>query len=148
MKKAVIIGVASLAAIGLLAGFADRMEHRDPKGAHDFMSQRIDQLLNDIKATDAQRAQINPLKEQLIQQGTALRQSQMDLHKELMAEWQNSQVDAAKIHAMVDQRVEAFRALAQKAADAVIQLHDVLTPEQRAQLGKELQTHHHHHEGH
>jgi len=144
MKKAIAIGVAALAAIGLLAGFAGRMEHGDPQRAKEFMSKRIDRMLDRINATPEQRAKINEVKDQLLQESTAMRQAQRDLKKELMAQWQNPQVDAAKVHAIVDQKVEAFRAMAQKAADAAIQVHDVLTPEQRAQLQKELSEHHRH----
>jgi len=142
MKKAIAIGVASLAAVGLLAGFASKWEHRDPQRAQEFMSKRIDRLLDQINATPEQRAKINEIKDQLMQQGTALRQAHRDLKKELITQWQSPQVDAAKIHAMVDQRVEEFRARAQQAADAMVQLHDVLTPEQRAQVQQELSKHH------
>ncbi len=145
MKKAILIGIGSLAAIGLLAAFAGRMEHWDPERAHEQMSKRIDRMLDQIKATDAQRAQINQIKDQMFQEVTAMRQARADLKKELMAQWESPQVDASKVHAMVDQRVEAFRAMAQKAADAAIQVHDVLTPEQRAQVQKELSEHHRRH---
>lgn len=145
MKKVISIGIASLAAIGLLAAFAGRMEHRNPERAREMMSKRIDRMLDQIKATDAQRAQINQIKDQMFQEGTALRQAQADLKKELMAQWESPQVDAAKVHALVDQRTEAFRAMAQKAADAAIQVHDLLTPEQRAQVQKELSEHHRRH---
>lgn len=94
-----------------------------------------------INATDAQRAQINQIKEKLFSEGMDLRQSQRALRRDLLATWDAPQVNADDVNALVDKQVEAFRAFAHDAANASIQLHDILTPEQRAQLKQELQNH-------
>ena len=47
--------------------------------------------------------------------------------------------DAKKLHALVDERVDEMRALAHQAVDSAIELHGVLTPEQRAEIAKRVE---------
>ncbi len=144
-KKIVLASVASLAIVGLLAGFAQH-QMRNPKRAYEFMSVKVNSLLDEIKATDAQRAQVNQMKDELWQQGQAMHQTEQ-LREELVSQWGADQVDAAKLHALVNEKIDALRAFANKAVDDSVQLHDLLTPEQRAKLQEEIRKHHHHHHG-
>jgi|GEM_PF-1737979 len=143
MKRTAIVGIAvlAIAAITGVAAAAARRAHRDPQQVHDFINRRVDRLMAAINATDAQRAQINQIKEKLFSEGMDLRQSQRALRRDLLATWDAPQVNPDDVNARVDKQVEAFRAFAHDAANASIQLHDILTPEQRAQLKQELQNH-------
>jgi protein CpxP len=138
------IGIAALATVAALAGFAvaaGRYENRGPKRRYEMITRKVDQMMDQIEATDAQRAQINQLKDKLFNEGMELRSSQRGLTRELLADWDAAQVDAKGVHAQVDKRIEALRAFAHDAADASIQVHDILTAEQRAQLKQELRQH-------
>jgi protein CpxP len=42
------------------------------------------------------------------------------------------------VHALVDARMDAFRAFAHKVADAALEAHRILTPEQRQQVTTEV----------
>jgi Spy/CpxP family protein refolding chaperone len=141
MKKIAAIAVAATAAIAVLAGFAAaRFEHRDPNRAYEFITRRVDQMLTEIKATDAQKAQINQLKDKLISEAKELRRTEHGLkHDAMTAIWGASEPNPDVVHAEVDKAVEAHRAFAHDAADALIQLRGILTPEQRAQLKDKLQ---------
>jgi Spy/CpxP family protein refolding chaperone len=143
MKKIVLASVASLAIVGLLAGFAQH-QMRNPKRQYEFISVKVNKLLDEIKATDAQRAQVNQMKDELWQQGQGMHQTHRQLMEELLSQWGADQVDAAKVHALVNEKIDGLRAFADKAVDDSIQLHDLLTPEQRAKLQEEIQKHHHH----
>jgi periplasmic protein CpxP/Spy len=145
MKKGILFGGILVAALGLLAGFAANHELR-PKRAYGFLSFRVNSILDEIKANDSQRAQVNAIKDELFKDGLALKQANRALRKELIAQWDSDAVDSAKIHALVDERVEAFRAFASKAADDAVKVHDLLSPEQRAQLKQELEEHAHSHD--
>jgi len=140
MKRTAVVGIAvlALAAVTGVAAAAAQRGHRDPKQVHDFINRKVDRLMDQINATDAQRTQINQLKEKLFSEGMDLKSSQRALRRDLLADWDAPQVNADDVHARVDKQVEAFRAFAHDAANASIQLHDILTPEQRAQLKKEL----------
>jgi periplasmic protein CpxP/Spy len=149
MKKAFAVGIGAVAAIVLLAAFGGRFyaAHRDPQQAYQMISKRVTTMLDDIKASDAQRAQVNALKDSMFQQGQELRKSHEQLHQALIAQWDGQNVDAAAAHAQVDQQIDELRTFAHKALDSGIQLHDLLTPEQRDQLKAEIQSHHHHFHG-
>ena len=43
------------------------------------------------------------------------------------------------MHALVDGRADAMKAFADEVADAVLQVHGILAPAQRAQIGEKLQ---------
>ncbi len=60
------------------------------------------------------------------------------LHGEVLAQWESANPDRARLHALVDQRIDAMRAFAHQAVDAGIEVHGVLTPEQRAKLEKKV----------
>ncbi len=140
MKKGILFGGVLVAALALLAGFAANHELR-PKRAYGFLSYRVNSILDEIKASDSQRAQVNAIKDELFKDGLALKQANQALRKELIAQWDSEMVDSAKIHALVNERVEAFRAFATKAADDAVKVHDLLTVEQRAQLKQEFEEH-------
>jgi len=141
-KKILISALVGVSAIVLLAGFGPG--HRggggpfDPERAYRFISFRVDSKLDDLKATDAQRQQVHALKEDLFNEGKKLHEGQEAARKELMAQWDADRVDANRVHKIVDERLDAFRAFAHKAADAAIRLHDTLSPEQRAQLKADM----------
>ena len=136
MKRAVIFGITAVACAALagVAIAANRMANRDPNRAYQHITSKVDKLMNEINATDAQRAQINQLKDKLFQEGMNLRQNRQSLRQQLFANWDAAQVNASDVHAQVDKQVDAWRAFAHDAADASIQLHDLLTPDQRTQL--------------
>ena len=136
MKRTVIVGIAAIACAALagVAIAANRMAHRDPNQVYQLITRKVDRLMNEINATDAQRAQINQLKDKLFKEGMDLRQNRQSLRSQLFANWDAAQVNASDVHAQVDKQVDAWRAFAHDAADASIQLHDLLTPDQRAQL--------------
>jgi Spy/CpxP family protein refolding chaperone len=136
MKRTVIVGIAAIACAALagVAIAANRFAKRDPNQAYALITRKVDRLMSEINATDDQRAQINQLKDKLFKEGMDLRQNRQSLRQELFANWDAAQVDASDVHAQVDKQVDAWRAFAHDAADASIQLHDLLTPDQRAQL--------------
>jgi len=136
MKRAAIVGfaVVACAALAGVAIAANRLTNRDPNRAYQHITSKVDRLMNEINATDAQRAQINQLKDQLFKEGMDLRQNRQSLRQELFANWDAAQVNASDVHAQVDKQVDAWRGFAHDAADASIQLHDLLTPDQRTQL--------------
>jgi len=141
MKKGISFGAALVAALALLAGFAASHDlHR--KHGYGFLSYRINSILDDIKANDSQRAQVNAIKDELFNDGLALKQANRALRSDLVAQWDADVVDSAKIHALVNDRVEAFRAFANKAADDAIKVHDLLSAQQRSQLKQELEQAH------
>ncbi len=118
-----------------------RSHHHDPASVAKLVNSRVDDLLDDVKASDAQRSQIHAIATKLLTDGQALHANHAEVRKEFLAQFDAPAVDAAKLHALADQRVDALRAFLHEAIDSGVQAHDLLTPDQRAQLSKKLHRH-------
>ena len=130
-----------LLAIGFAAGChrGPGGHMRDPAEVTKFVNERVDRALDDLAATPAQREKIHAIADRLVADGLKLRGDRQALHGELLTLWKAETVDRAKLHAIVDQRIDALRALAHEAADGVADAHDVLTPEQRAKVAERVE---------
>ncbi len=137
MKKALLV-FAGIAGFTAMTGFAMHHHYGDPTK---MITAQVEDLLDDVHATDAQRQQILAIEQKLLADGKALHQAQAGAHQELLAQWNAAQPDAAKVNALIDARIDALRAFAHEAADGVIQAHAILTPDQRAQIGRKLERH-------
>jgi len=144
MKKTLAAVALSLVAVVGLAGFRGCGHHggRDPAQVAAFVTERLDDALDDLAATPAQRTAIQGIKDTLLAQAQTLRAQHQADHALLLAEWNADHPDRAKIQALIDARANELTALAHQAADAAIQVHDILTPEQRAKVAKKLERHH------
>jgi periplasmic protein CpxP/Spy len=141
LSTLVVLGLAT-AALGLTA--FRHGGHGDPARMQQFIDNRLSSMLDEIKATDAQRQQITAIKDKLVADHKALRASHAGVKQELLAQWQADKADAAKVHAIVDDRANGMKSFADEVADALIQVHDILTPDQRAQVAAKVQSHHMH----
>jgi protein CpxP len=113
--------------------------HRDPAQVAKFVTERVDDALDDVDATPAQREKIHGVKDKLLADGAKLRGDHDALRTELLGMWKADQVDRARLHAIVDQRIDALRIFAHAAADGAADAHDALTPAQREKLAKKAE---------
>jgi Spy/CpxP family protein refolding chaperone len=141
------LGLLALVAFVSLTGFGS-CGHRGPPGGGDpakqaaFVTERLNDALDDIDATPAQRTQLGAIKDRLLADAQKLQGARKATHEAMLAEWNAEKVDRVKVHALIDQRAEEMKALAHQAADAAIEAHDALTPEQRAKLAKKAERMH------
>jgi len=148
MKRKMIIATLSVVAIGLVAGVAwagpgmGRGMFRDPKKVDSFLTWRITDALDDVKASDAQKQQILAIKDRLMPDVQKLMEERKSHHEELKALWLSDSVSQREVRARIDQRIEEMRQLAYKVADGAIEAHNALTPEQRAQLAERAEQMH------
>ena len=141
---AILAAAGGLAALAALGGCA-RHHPRDPAEVAAFVTSHVDGLLDDLNATDAQRAQVHALKDRLLADGLKLHAGGGPVHAEVLAQWNSPTPDAARLHALVDERAEAMRAYAHELVDAGVELHGILTPEQREKLAKKAERFHRYH---
>lgn len=139
---ATILAFLGLGAGVALAGHGWRHRDRDPAAVSKFVEARIDKGLSWLDATDAQRDAVIKVKDRLLPQFLALKGQRAELRTFALANWNAEKPDAQAIHAEIDARIDAIRALAHEAADGVIEVHGVLTPEQRAQIAEKVGKHH------
>jgi Spy/CpxP family protein refolding chaperone len=147
MKKTLPLGLLALVAVVALTGWkggCGRPDHRDPAAVAAFVTDRLDDLLDDVDATPAQRTQLQAIKDRVLASAQKLHGTRQATHETLLGEWKAEKVDRAKVHALIDQRAAEMKAMAHEAADAAIEAHDVLTPEQRAKLAKKAERMHRH----
>jgi len=142
-SKVLLIGSAVLGVV-LLTGF--RGEHmgwgaRNPERIKQMITWRMDDRLEELKATDDQKRTIHGLKDSLFDEGKHLIEQQKDARQDLLAQWEAPQPDARAVHALVDARVDAWRGFAHKVADAVLEAHRVLSPAQRQQVSADVREH-------
>jgi Spy/CpxP family protein refolding chaperone len=142
-KKAALAAVLALVALG---GFAVGCGHhghpKDPAQMAAMVRGRVDDLLDDVDATPDQRTKIHAIADRMIAAAQQAHAGHDADRATVFAQWRADQVDRNALHALVDQRVDALRALAHQAVDAGADAHDVLTPAQREKLAKKAERWH------
>ncbi|QSQ13451.1 Spy/CpxP family protein refolding chaperone [Myxococcus landrumensis] len=140
MKKKLAIAGSAVVAVVLLSGFAFRGAHGhcpNPERIKQVVTWKLNDRLDDLDATDAQRESIHAVKDRLFTEGVQLAEEQHATRSEVVSQLESDKPDAQALHALVDARIEALRAFAHKATDAVLEVHGTLTPEQRKALASE-----------
>jgi Spy/CpxP family protein refolding chaperone len=139
------------AALALVAGFVvltgfhggcGSHASRDPAQMAAFVSARVDDLLDDVDATPAQRTQVNAVKDRLLEAAQKAHAGQDQARAAALAEWKAETPDAAKLHKLVDARIDEMRAFAHQAVDGAVEVHGVLNAQQRAKLTKKIERWH------
>jgi Spy/CpxP family protein refolding chaperone len=138
VSKVAVAIVGLVVVSSVLAGCRHR---HDPDRVKKFVTWFVDDALDDLDASDAQREAIHASKSRLLADGFALRQEGRRARAAMLAEWEKSEPDADRVHALIDERVAAFQAYAHKAADEALAAHAVLTPEQRGEISERLHEH-------
>jgi periplasmic protein CpxP/Spy len=149
MRKTAWVAAVGALAVVLLAGFAvqahGRWGRHDPERLRQLVSWRVDDTLDELKATDAQRKAIHGIKDRLLATGQRLMEAHEGTHAQVLTMLESPTPDARALHALVDARMDAMRAFAHEAADAALQAHAVLEPAQREALAKHVRERHAHH---
>jgi protein CpxP len=136
MKKIAIAASAVLAVI-LLSGFRGGGWSRDPERIKQLITWKVDDKLEDLNATDAQKQAVHTVKDRLFEDGKRLAEEHQATRQEVLTQLESDSPDAQKLHGLVDARLDSVRAFAHKVVDAALEVHRVLSPVQRKQLSTE-----------
>jgi len=156
MNKWIAVPVAgALLAVGLVAlsGFSGglcpigRHGHghghgRDPAEVAAFVTGRVEDALDDLDATPDQRARILAVKDRLLEAAKGLHGDRAGTHDALLAAWKAETPDRAALDALVDRRAGEMTAFAHQLVDAGVEVHAILTPEQREKLARKVERWH------
>lgn len=126
------------AAVLSLALTGCRGRGMDPERVEKMVSYQVEDFLDDVDATPAQRSRTEELKKQLLTDVTPLMKQSDGARTELIAQWKSPVPESARVHALIDSQLDTVRALTHKLADAAIEVHQLLTPEQRQTVTKRL----------
>lgn len=143
-KNKLLIAGSAVLAVVLLSGF--RGGHfgggrHDPERVKQMITWRMDDRLEEVKATEEQKRALHGLKDSLFEDGKRLFEENKGARVQMLEQWESANPDSQAVHALVDARVDAFRAFAHKVADAALQAHRIFTPEQREQLTGNVREH-------
>jgi Spy/CpxP family protein refolding chaperone len=144
MKTSAYAVAGSIAAFTLLSGFCGGCGSdpaKQAERAQKYVNMRIDDELDDIKASPTQKTQIHALADTLFPQAVQLRADGLAARSAALAQLEQPKPDAAQLHALVDARIDAFRTFAHSAVDAVLKAHETLTPEQRTEVIAKIKKH-------
>ena len=138
------IAIVAVVAVVGLAGFAcaHHGHPRDPAQIAAMVSARVDDALDDVDATPDQRARIHAIADRMLAAAKEAHAGHDEARATLLAEWKADAPDRAKLHALVDARMDELRKLAHQAVDAGVEAHDVLTPAQREKVTRKIERWH------
>jgi len=141
LKKTLTLAAALLGGVALLGATGCSHHRPDPARMEKMVNHRVEDALDDLKATPEQRQKITAVKDRLLAGGKAMRGDHRATVKEALGLWEAQSFDRARALALVDARLDAMRAMAHEAVDAAAEVHATLTPEQRAQVARRLRRH-------
>lgn len=149
MKKKLLAIVAGTGIVALAAGvaYAQLGSHghgsgMNPERARRFVSYKVNEVMDEISATPAQRAQANAIKDRLLAEATQMHARGRQAHQEMFGQLKSGPVNAARVHQLINEQADAHKAFATKVADELIAFQQSLTSEQRTRLAAELEQHH------
>lgn len=127
-----------LAAVLALAVTGCRGRTMDAEHVQKQVSAQVEDLLDDVDATPAQRARTQELEKQLLTElGPVMKQNQA-ARTVLVEQWKTTSPEASKVHALIDTQFDSMRALTHKLADAALEFHQLLSPDQRQVVTKRI----------
>ncbi|GEM_PF-2815520 len=112
--------------------------HLSPERVEKQLNHQVEDLLDDVDATPAQRARTAELEKQVLTDVIPLMKQGTEARATLVEQWKQPVPDTAKVHALIDSELDSVRAFTHKLADAAIAFHQLLTPEQRQVVTKRL----------
>jgi periplasmic protein CpxP/Spy len=111
---------------------------------HERMQARMDRVLTDVGATDAQKAQVKAVWTGIGPQLKAAHQDHKQLREQIEQALSAPTIDAAAIEKLRVQSVQSIDRTSTLLTQGMVATARVLTPEQRAKVVAELHRHPHH----
>ena len=137
MKKLVTLGLIS-ASFVLLTGFHGGCRSLTPEEKATRLERHttawVDDMMDDVDADLKQRAEAQAIRKRVVIISIPLIAEQEKAKQFFFEEWDAENPDREEIHKVVDERVDAFRKVLHVAADGLIELHSILTPDQRKEM--------------
>ena len=112
-----------------------------PERMKTMVTWKVNDVLDDVDATSAQRKVVLDQAYKVLADFGKLHAASESNHQKLLSELESSQPRADVIHAMVDERTDAFRAFLHRSVDTLLAANAVLTREQREQLAAMAREH-------
>ena len=136
-RVSILVVILILSAIFIISG-CKRKSFHNPERIKSMVSWHIDDVLDDIDATDEQITKINAIKDRVLN-SVIEKYKKGKAHKlEAVKIWESDTIDMAKVYERIDGKMVEKKKTAYMIAEALKEIHGILTTEQRAFIGKEL----------
>ena len=139
-----VIGIAAALVLGGVVAVACSHGGRGkmtPARMKTMVTWKVNDVLDDIDATSAQRKVVLDQTYKVLADLEKLHAQSEANHEKLIGELVSSQPRAEVIHAMVDERTDAFRAFMHRSVDALLVANAALSIDQREQLAAKVREH-------
>ncbi|HEX7124942.1 MAG TPA: periplasmic heavy metal sensor [Thermodesulfobacteriota bacterium] len=147
MTRRTMIGLGALLTVGLVAGWTAVAAGHWGHGWRDGMMKRVvSSLLDEANVTDEQRQRIHAARDRVFAAVEAQRGARQDHLERALALFEADQVDEQQVAALHQEAEARRREIAEAMHQALLEVHDVLTPEQRRVLAdhvRNLRARHH-----
>jgi Spy/CpxP family protein refolding chaperone len=137
--KSVWMTGAAVVAFVMLSGFRGggcgrAQQPLSPDEVRDRSEAVMSWFCGEVTCTADQRAKLDVVAGKLVDDGLAVRERHQGKRGEMLAQFAADRMDARALHAKVDERSAEMTRFAHAAVDALVQAHDILTPEQRTKV--------------
>ncbi len=146
-KKAFRYGVPALLALVLIVGLATNCRGKffdgfmTPERVHKMITWKVNDVLDELDATDFQRTRVHEIKDRLFNDGHKFHAAGIDDHKLLLDQWRSETLDRDVIDDVVDRQFERKREMSKKVIEAATEIHEILTPAQREKIAVHIEEH-------
>lgn len=107
-------------------------------GSPERMGRMVDRMLDEVKATDAQRTQVRQIVQAAAADLKGQREAARELRQRAMQLFTQPTVDANAVEALRQQMLQQHDQASRRMTQAMLDVSRVLTPEQRAQLAERM----------
>jgi Spy/CpxP family protein refolding chaperone len=142
-KRKLIVAIAGIAIVGIAGSVYATSGYGSECAAKKERKVRaqVERVLDKLDATQLQRDHIAAEVDNAVAAIWELRDDQREMREAILSEWSKDTPNREALHTLVDQKLEEIRAAAHELVDSGLEVHGVLTPEQRKRVSKKLQRH-------
>lgn len=111
-------------------------------GKHGFVKHFAEKALNEVDASEEQKAQIHAILDREKSKWTGQKDEMRAMHEGMLDVLAAPSIDKAALESFRAQTVTTFEAKSKEMMNVALEVAQVLTPEQRAELVAEMREHH------
>lgn len=137
ISRTAIVTALTLGLVAVVSGCRHRGGH-DPEKARKHATYVVNDFLDDLEATPAQRTATLAAKDRLLDRALSLHAESPKVARALAVEWDKARPSAEALHALVEERAALMTSFAHAAVDELVALHAMLTPAQREQVSARI----------
>lgn len=114
----------------------------DAKRMGKFADKRMQRMLDEVKASDAQKEKASAIVKASLEKGAPLAEKMRDNHVQMRKLMSAATLDKAAIEAMRVEQIKLADEVSKQMTSTMLAVAEVLTPEQRAQLAEKMEKRH------